>query len=110
MQENHKLCKIIEEFSLFLLEEGVSCLEIKLKKEENKTTFIFICEKLSAKALSYLMEEFKIKRQEAIELYGWELIGQGDLDNELSIVSSLLNYMTFYERDNRTYFNLVRYE
>lgn len=110
MEENQKICRILEEFTLFLLEEDKKCLNMKIKKSASKISFIFECEKISEETIRFLKEEFKIKRQESIEMYGWELLGFGDSESEIALISTLINYMTYYERDDKTYFNLVRYE
>lgn len=110
MEENQKICRIVEEFSLFLLENSVDVLNIKIKKLDNKVILIFMCDIINKELLNELVDVFKFKRQEAIEIYGWELIGQGDLDHELNLVSTLINYFTYYIYDDKVYFNLVRYE
>ena len=46
MLENQKICRIIEEFSLYLLETDLSVLDIKIRKTERKTIISFICNAL----------------------------------------------------------------
>ncbi len=109
MIENQKICKIIEEFSLYLLEANVNMLDISIKRYENKTSITFICDLIDD--INEIIEIFNRKRQQEYELYGWELIGQGDADeHELMLVNNLINYFTYYYKDERIYFNLVRYE
>ncbi len=110
MVENQKICRIIEEFSLYLLEEGNEFLEVKVKKSSHRVSLIFKCDKIEQEKLKELEHIFRHKRQQAFELYGWELIGQGDSENELDLVSTLINYYTYYIWDGKVIFNLVRYE
>lgn len=110
MVENQKICRIIEEFSLYLLEEGNEFLEVRVKKSTHRVSLIFICDKIEREKLKELEHIFRHKRQQAFELYGWELIGQGDSENELDLVSTLINYYTYYIQDGKVIFNLVRYE
>lgn len=110
MQENQKICRIVEEFSLYLLEHDIDVLNITIKKSANRVALNFICDIIEKELLDELVQVFKYKRQEAIEMYGWELIGQGDLDNELQLVSTLINYFTYYIYNDKVCFNLVRYE
>ncbi len=108
--ENQKICRIIEEFSLYLLEEGNEFLQIRVKKSLNRVSLIFVCDTIDREKLIELEHIFQYKRQQAFELYGWELIGQGDSENELNLVSTLINYYTYYIQDGKVIFNLVRYE
>ncbi len=110
MVENQKICRIIEEFSLYLMEKEAKEVTIKVKQSENKTSIYFDCSLFDFKYIKELEEIFKHKRQKEFEIYGWELIGQGDADNELVLVSNLINHFMYYIKDERIYFDLVRYE
>lgn len=41
MVENQKVCRVIEEFSLYLLEAEVEDLNIKVSKTENRFSILF---------------------------------------------------------------------
>lgn len=111
MVENQKICRIIEEFSLYLLEANVPTLNIEVSKKGARVSILFVCEKIEEALLKELEDIFKRKRQYEFEVYGWELIGQGDAeDHELLLVNNLVDYYTYYIRDGKVYFNLVRYE
>lgn len=111
MVENQKICRVIEEFSLYLLEADVSTLNISISRTKNKISILFICNAIEEELLEELVEIFKKKRQHEFEVYGWELIGQGDAEgHELMLVNNLVDYFTYYIRDGKVYFNLVRYE
>ena len=111
MLENQKICRVIEEFSLYLLEAEVETLNISVSKSGNRVSILFVCEQIEEEFLDELNEIFKTKRQHEFEVYGWELIGQGDAEgHELMLVNNLVDYFTYYIRDGKVYFNLVRYE
>lgn len=111
MVENQKICRVIEEFSLYLLEAEVPTLNISVSKSGNRVSIVFICDPIEEELLAELDEIFKRKRQHEFEIYGWELIGQGDAEgHELMLVNNLVDYFTYYIRDGKLYFNLVRYE
>lgn len=111
MVENQKICRVIEEFSLYLLEAEVEDLKISVSKDGNRVSMLFICDPINEELLHELNEIFKRKRQHEFEVYGWELIGQGDAEgHELMLVNNLVDYFTYYIRDGKVYFNLVRYE
>ena len=109
VEENQKICKIVSEFSIFLLDNDVDCLDIKIKKFDNKISLIFECENVSDGILEEVDRSFKVKRQEAIEYYGWELLGCNDTEEDLELASTLINYLTYYHIGNKTRFNMVRY-
>lgn len=110
MEENQKICKIVEEVSYYLLECGINILNIGLKKTVNKVSLIFECSDISPKDIYEINKTLNIKREESFELYGWQLMGQGVMDHDLPVVSALVNYSTYYLKDGKVYFNLVRYE
>ncbi len=110
MQENQKVSKIIEEVTLFFLEQGASDLNIRIKKERLKVSLIFDCKDITQASLEQIRKGFKQKRQQYAELYGWELLGQGDLDHEWELISTLIDYCSYFFKEERFYLNLVRYE
>ncbi|MDE7161904.1 MAG: hypothetical protein K2N65_03990 [Anaeroplasmataceae bacterium] len=111
MLENQKICRVVEEFSLYLLEANVETLNISVVKTKAKTSITFICDTIEEALLDELEEIFKRKRQHEFEIYGWELIGQGDAEgHELMLVNNLVDYFTYYIRDGKVHLNLVRYE
>lgn len=110
MEENQKTSRIIEQFSLFLLENHISNFSVSVRKTRKLISLIFTCEAVNEEIIAVLHDTFKDERKEEFELYGWELLGQGTLDHELSLVSMLIDYFTYYIQDGRVLFNLVRYE
>lgn len=111
MVENQKICRVIEEFSLYLLEANVTTLNISVSRTKKRDSILFVCDTIDNELIEELDEIFKKKRQHEFEVYGWELIGQGDAEgHELMLVNNLVDYFTYYIRDGRVYFNLVRYE
>ena len=59
MVENQKVCRVIEEFSLYLLEAEVEDLNIKVSKTENRFSILFSCQKIADNLLEELDEIFK---------------------------------------------------
>ena len=111
MLENQKICRVVEEFSLYLIEANVNALSISVLKTKDKASITFVCDTIEEELLNELEEIFKRKRQHEFEIYGWELIGQGDAEgHELMLVNNLVDYFTYYIRDGKVYLNLVRYE
>ena len=110
MEENQKISRIIEQFSLYLLDNAIDNFTFKIKKTRKLTSLLFECDKPDEEMLQEINNTFKLERRSELETYGWELIGQGNADSELSLLGMLVNYFTYYLRDGNVYFNLVRYE
>ena len=107
--ENQKICKIVSEFSIFLLDNDINCLNINIHKTSKKVSLVFECDLVMGEILDEIDRSFKVKRQESLEIYGWELLGCNDTEEDLELASALVNYLTYYHIDGKTRFNLVRY-
>lgn len=110
MEENQKISKIISEFNLFLLDLGINKIEIDVQKQENQTILSFSCEAISENILKEMSTKLSKKRDSSFELYGWELIGQADSDEELGLIGSLVDEFSYQQTEERVYFKMVRYE
>ena len=110
MQENVKISKIASEFSLYLLDSGIDFLDIQIKKEESSVQILFECNKIEKSRLKKLTSQLKKKRNRSFEVYGWELIGQADNDDELGLIGNLIDEYSYQELDGKVIFKLVRYE
>ena len=110
MQRNQKICRLIEEFSLYILENHSSSINIDIKEENKKDIITFTTEVLSPKVESFLKENIVPKRLCEVEEYGWELMGEGASDDDFKIVSALINEISFEIRDNKSVIKMVRYE
>ncbi|MCQ2406385.1 MAG: hypothetical protein MJ067_04135 [Oscillospiraceae bacterium] len=110
MQRNQKICKLIEELSLYILENHSSSINIDIREEDKKDVITFTTDILSDKTESFLRENIVPKRLCEVEEYAWELMGEGASDDDFKIVSALINEVSFENSDNKTIIRLVRYE
>lgn len=110
MQRNQKVCKLVEEFSLYILENHSYNLNIDIKEEEKKTIITFTTELLTDEIYEFLSEKLRPERLYEIEEYGWELMGEGASDDDLGIISALINEITYENKDDKTIIRMVRYE
>ena len=58
----------------------------------------------------FLNEKLRPERLYEIEEYGWELMGEGASDDDLGIISALINEITYENKDDKTIIRMVRYE
>ncbi len=110
MEENQKISKIISEFNLFLLDLGKNKIEIDVQKQGKQTILLFSCEWISEDILKEMSMKLSKKRDSSFELYGWELIGQADSDEELGLIGSLVDEFSYQQTEERVHFKMVRYE
>lgn len=110
MQKNQKICKIIEEFSLFILENSSGGINIDIAQQNEKTIITFIMNKCDEKIKSFILEKIKGERDKEIEEYGWELMGEGASDDDFGIINALVDEIEYRETDDKTVVRLVRYE
>lgn len=110
MEENVKISKIASEFSLYLLNLGMESIEMQLQKKDKEVVLIFECDYLEESVLKEMVHHLKKKRDQAFEIYGWELIGQADSDNELGLIGNLIDDFKYQIKDRKVIFELIRYE
>ena len=110
MQGNHKISKIIEEFSLYILENSSSNLNIDLRHDDNKTILTFTLYNVEENIKAFILDHIKGERDREIEEYGWELMGEGDSDDDLGIINALIDEINVSESEEKTIIRMVRNE
>lgn len=110
MQKNQKICKIIEEFSLFILENTSGGINIDIAKGEGQSIITFTMEKCDEEIKSFILEKIKGERDKEIEEYGWELMGEGASDDDFGIINALVDEIEYRETEDKTVVRLVRHE
>lgn len=110
MQRNQKICKMIEEFSLFILENHSNNINIDIKEIENKTVVRFTTDLMNNNLIDFVKTNIKPERLVEVEEYGWELMGEGSSDDDLPLVGNLIDKMEIENVDNKTIITMFRYE
>lgn len=110
MQRNQKICKIIEEFSLYILENSNANLNIDINQGDVKTVLTFTLTDIEDAILEYITQRIKGERDRQIEEYGWELMGEGDSDDDLGIINALIDELNVNTNERKTIIRMVRYE
>ena len=72
MQRNEKICKIIQEFSLFILENCDSDFTLEVNQTEQKSVLTFTMNKWDKKIKKFITDNIKNGRNVEIEEYGWQ--------------------------------------
>lgn len=110
MQENQKICKIISEISLYILENVSGNLSVDVKELGEEVIITFVTDLIDPETKDFLMSQLSADRNIEIEEYGWELMGEGDSDDDLELVGNLINELSIQEENGKTVITLVRYE
>lgn len=110
MQKNQKICKIIEELSLYILENSSSNLNIDIQQKNNQTILTFIMDKCQDNIKEFILSKIKGERDKEIEEYGWELMGEGASDDDLGIINCLVDDISYVESGDKSIVRMVRNE
>ena len=97
MQESLKSIKLISELTGFILKAGGKEVDINFKDEENK---IKIMVKSKIKNLQdedlEALKALNTERQSEVEDYYWELAGENDNYQELTLVGMIIDKAEYY--------------
>lgn len=110
MIKNQKICKIVEEFSLYLLENNIKDLTMDISNCDDQVIINFSFSGYIKDIKDYVLLHIKGQRDPQIEEYGWELMGEGAYDDDLGIINALIDEINYLEQNNKTIVRMVRYE
>ncbi len=81
-----KIGKIIDELTTFLLKKKCNDIKIEIHKTTEQTQLIFNFKFNDEKIITLLDDTLSQERDETLEEYGWELLGENDCSGELNLV------------------------
>lgn len=88
-----KNLKIINELMICFHKFGANDIHVSMFTEEDSNNFILWGEtpKLNEEKLETLVNALNIQRQHEIEEYYWNLLGEYETDNQLSIIGMMID-------------------
>ncbi len=103
-----KIGKIIDELTMFLLIHKCNDININVHtgSDYDKLTFKFI--KPTDELVDLLVETLSQEREETIEEYGWELLGENDCSCSLNLIGMCLDSCEFKTEDDLTVIEMIR--
>ncbi len=110
MQRNQKICKIIHEFTLYLLEFNSENIKIDVLQNKKQSIITFVTNQCSKEVKNFILSRIKGERDREIEQYGWQLMGEGSSDDDLEIINVLIDEISYEDKDNQTIIRMVRNE
>jgi hypothetical protein len=110
VQRNNKICKIVEEMSLFLMDNGYHSFNIDIKQDEDMSKITFTTEELDKEVEEYIIEKLSEPREEEVEEYSWMLMGEGSAADDLDIIGMLVDRVTIRNENNKSIVEVIRDE
>lgn len=88
-----KNLKIINELMTYLHKLGCNDIHVNICTKENSTIFLLWGEtpNLNEENFQILVNTLNIQRQHEIEEYYWNLLGEYETDNQLSIIGMMID-------------------
>lgn len=110
MQENQKICKIVNELTLYILENVSGNINVDIKELADEVIITIVTDLLDEETKEFLSNQLSADRNFEIEEYGWELMGEGDSDDDLELIGNLINEVSITEENGKSVITLIRYE
>ena len=107
-QEMKIASQIIQELSLFLLFHGYESFDIGFEETEFEEIFTIKIKHIRDELLEFMKEKINRKREEEIEAYYWELLGDMDSTSELEIMGLLIDHLETKKINDHTEICLIR--
>ncbi len=110
MDASKKISKIVEQLTLLIIDNHSDSIVVKVDKKESEFDIEIKTDKFDEKMLSNL-SHIPFRRNEIIEEYGWELLGDDSSFNEsLHLIGSLVDNLEIKNEDEFGVIRLKRYE
>lgn len=110
MQRNNKICKIVEEMSLFLMDNGYYDITIDIKRENIESIITFTTPLLDEEVKEYIIEKLSEPREEEVEEYSWMLMGEGSAADDLDIIGNLVDSVSITNENEKSIIKVIRDE
>ncbi len=105
-----RMLKIVNELTNFSYKLGASQLQIDLKEIEDRLEIIFQCN--TKENVDELIVDLKssldMPRQEQVEEYLWEMVGEGEGYDELNLVGMMIDKNEVVYTDNKLMIRVER--
>ncbi|MGX8796577.1 hypothetical protein ACR6HW_10950 [Fusibacter sp. JL298sf-3] len=108
--EVKKICRIVDELTTLFLRDDTNEVDFKIKrtKDSSMITIIDYDTHFNAADIAHLEEMLSGQRQAEIEEYYWQLAGETDEGDELTLVSAMIDEAVVEKKDGNLYVKLVR--
>ena len=108
--EIKKICKIVDELTTIFLSEDTDEVDFKIITSPDKTVIKMVDyhTNYTDDFLDYFRKTLNGQRQSEIEEYYWQLAGETDEDDELTLIGAMIDTAVVEKRDGNLYVEIMR--
>lgn len=108
--EVKKICRIVDELTTLFLRDDTDEVDFKIKREGGKSviTMIDYNTHFDDAYVLHLSEILNGQRQAEIEEYYWQLAGETDEGDELTLIGAMIDSAKVEKREGNLYVTLTR--
>lgn len=109
--EVKKISRIVDELTTLFLREDTNevSFHIKTGKDKAVITIVDYATRFEDAYIQHLSDTLNTQRQAEIEEYYWQLAGETDEGDELTLISAMIDTAIIEKRDGNLYIELIRY-
>lgn len=109
--EIKKISRIIDELTTLFLKDDTDELDFSVKRNADHTVIKIVDYRtnFTDEFIDQLRELFNAQRQCEVEEYYWQLCGEVDDDEELTLIGCMIDKATVEKKDGNLYLELTRY-
>ena len=108
--EIKKISKIVDELTTLFLRDDTNEVDFKIITGKDRTIIKIVDynTNYSDRTIDHLRTTFNRQRQYEIEEYYWQLAGENDDDDEITLIGAMIDTAIVEKRDGNLYLELVR--
>ncbi len=108
--EVKKISRIVDELTTLFLKDDTNEVDLKVITSDVESVIRLTVHntKVSDQYIAHLLKTFNKQREMEIEEYYWQLAGETDDDDEVTLIGAMIDYATAEKRDGNLYIELVR--
>ena len=109
--EIKKVSRIVDELTTLFLREDTDEVDFKIKTYPDKAVIHIVDygTHYDEDYIEHFAETLNLQRQSEIEEYYWQLAGEADESDELTLISAMIDSAIVEKRDGNLYLELIRY-
>lgn len=110
--EIKKISRIVDELTTLFLKEDTNEVDFSIKRFKDHTSIKIVDygTQFTDAYINQLREIFNTQRQHEVEEYYWQLCGEVDDDEELTLIGCMIDKATLEKREGNLYIELIRYQ
>ncbi|HAX02898.1 MAG: hypothetical protein A2Y45_05655 [Tenericutes bacterium GWC2_34_14] len=107
-QEKKIISQLIQEISLFLMHHEYKSYHIEFNQDDFQEIFTITVDHIEDELLDFMKTKIKQEREQEIEAYYWELLGDIDSSSELKIMGLFIDDMEVMQTKSSVTIKLYR--